>query len=179
MRNFPQELVDQVIDEVTPNTASIGTCGLVCRRWLPRSRSNLFSRIYLADLATTIAFMDLADASFTPIWSLVRFLDLSLLEGSLQFMKHMARLHNQCHAITALRIHATLWAVNSPFPVQDPAFRLWLQRYIPHFGATCCSLTRFELVLGSDMPLHELVDAIATCGHSRIYEYVARWAMAR
>ncbi|KAJ7027499.1 hypothetical protein C8F04DRAFT_965152, partial [Mycena alexandri] len=48
MRDFPQELVDLVLDNVaagTADTKDIGICGAVCMRWLPRSRKHLFSHL--------------------------------------------------------------------------------------------------------------------------------------
>ncbi|KAJ7075211.1 hypothetical protein B0H15DRAFT_792155 [Mycena belliarum] len=49
MRNFPQELVDKVIDyysgsdETQPS--DIGICSLVCKAWVDRSQCNLFRTV--------------------------------------------------------------------------------------------------------------------------------------
>ncbi|KAJ7132488.1 hypothetical protein C8R44DRAFT_871434 [Mycena epipterygia] len=165
MQHFPQELVDLVIDDVAaaPDTTDIGTCGLVCSQWLPRSRRHLFSDINLsnADSAAIQAFMDLVDASSTPILALVKLLDMHLVNGPFT-EAHMARLHG-FHAVSDLRIHSPCHVSRDRMPpVEDLRFQCWLQTHIPRFGSACLSLTRFELVLGSDLPFRILVDIISS-----------------
>jgi hypothetical protein len=43
----PQELVEMIIDYLHDDKRALGTCGLVCRFWLPSSRFHLFSNIFL------------------------------------------------------------------------------------------------------------------------------------
>ncbi|KAJ6553486.1 hypothetical protein DFH09DRAFT_1318874 [Mycena vulgaris] len=86
MQEFPQELVDLIIDDVagTPNTPDIRTCGGVCRQWLPRSRMHLFSALTLsnADPAAIQAFLNIVDASSFQILSLVQSLEIDLANGA-------------------------------------------------------------------------------------------------
>ncbi|KAJ6605334.1 hypothetical protein DFH09DRAFT_1353805 [Mycena vulgaris] len=91
MRDFAQELVDEILDHASPGPNSespfalpsksdqsqIGTLGLVCKQWLPRSRLHLFSSIKLRP-DTVGAFFDLVDTSSSVILSVVQTLDLSL-----------------------------------------------------------------------------------------------------
>ncbi|KAJ6462238.1 hypothetical protein C8R47DRAFT_1327216 [Mycena vitilis] len=166
MRNLPQELVEQVIDDVaaTFDLTEVATCGLICRQYLPRSRKHLFANIHLSDWdesAIVQKFVDLVDASCTPILPLVKSLNIHLVDGALSDV-HMGRLH-ECHAIRHLRIRAPHHqpAERHVF-VQDLPFQNWLQAHIQHFA---CTLNRFELVMGSDIPLSLLVDIICSLPH--------------
>ncbi|KAF8218062.1 hypothetical protein K438DRAFT_1451511, partial [Mycena galopus ATCC 62051] len=47
MKRFPPELEDALIDFCHEDHATLATCGLVCRDWLPTSRYHLFSSIFL------------------------------------------------------------------------------------------------------------------------------------
>ncbi|KAJ7906288.1 hypothetical protein B0H13DRAFT_716833 [Mycena leptocephala] len=42
MIEFPQELIDEILDHLADDFRSLKTCSLVCRAWVPRSRSYLF-----------------------------------------------------------------------------------------------------------------------------------------
>ncbi|KAJ7877646.1 hypothetical protein B0H13DRAFT_1535416, partial [Mycena leptocephala] len=73
-----QELFDEIIDhcyEGPGGAAAVNTCGFVCKRWLPRSRFHLFSRIIL-DADNLPLFIDIVDTSSLPILSFVRHLTL-------------------------------------------------------------------------------------------------------
>ncbi|KAJ7711931.1 hypothetical protein B0H16DRAFT_1262362, partial [Mycena metata] len=74
--DFPQELVDLVIDSVSASataTKDVGTCGSVCRRWLPHSRKHFFSHFTISNLGfpTPQSFLNLVDTSSAPLLSLV------------------------------------------------------------------------------------------------------------
>src|ERR1700722_3210615 len=43
--SFPAELSDAIIDYLHDDIHSLGTCALVCKRWLPSSRYHLFGRV--------------------------------------------------------------------------------------------------------------------------------------
>ncbi|KAJ7671361.1 hypothetical protein DFH06DRAFT_980330, partial [Mycena polygramma] len=77
MRDFPQELVELVIDHVA-TTRDVGKCGLVCKQWLGRSRMHLFSHLNLANMgpANIESFLNIIQASLIPILSLVRTLHI-------------------------------------------------------------------------------------------------------
>ncbi|RXW19786.1 hypothetical protein EST38_g6074 [Candolleomyces aberdarensis] len=47
MTNFPQELVDHVIDQLYDDAPSLKSCARVCRAWLPASRFHLFAKVSL------------------------------------------------------------------------------------------------------------------------------------
>ncbi|KAG7444531.1 uncharacterized protein BT62DRAFT_900154, partial [Guyanagaster necrorhizus] len=46
--DFPQEIVDDIIDTLRDDTASLTACSLVCHRFLPRAQVHLFSTVALA-----------------------------------------------------------------------------------------------------------------------------------
>ncbi|KAJ7492966.1 hypothetical protein B0H11DRAFT_2396225 [Mycena galericulata] len=171
MRQFPQELVDLVIDDVADIT-DLGTCGLICRRCLPRSRKHLFSHINLsnADPSAIQQFLDLVDASETPILALVKSAHMHLVDGVFT-EAHMERLH-ECLAIGDLRIHGPHPAPRDHYtPVEDEPFQFWLQTHVPRFGSACLSLTRFELVLTSDIQfciLRDIICSMPCLTHLRI-----------
>ncbi|KAJ6505434.1 hypothetical protein C8R45DRAFT_787645, partial [Mycena sanguinolenta] len=78
--DFAQELVDLIIDDVaaTSNARDIGSCGAVCRRWLPRSRMHFFSQITVSNSspATIPKLINLVDASPSNILRFVRTLEI-------------------------------------------------------------------------------------------------------
>ncbi|KAJ7366098.1 hypothetical protein DFH08DRAFT_163348 [Mycena albidolilacea] len=100
--NLAQEVVDELIDAlhgIDPN--SMKACGLVCTRWLARSRYNLFSRVFIS--AKTIrSFFELVDVSPVPILTFVRHLCL-VYDGNPQWLRNLGRLH-QCANICALEL---------------------------------------------------------------------------
>ncbi|KAJ7114076.1 hypothetical protein C8R44DRAFT_984619 [Mycena epipterygia] len=164
MQQFPQELVDQIIDDVaaTANTSSLGTCGGVCRRWLPRSRKHLFSHVALSntDPAAILSFVDIVEASSMPILSFVRSLGLCLFHRQPEVSDgNMVRQLQKWPALAELFTHTAKVIAQA-----EEA----LHTYIPRLGA---SLTRLELVLAGDLPLRviaELMSALPFLTHLRI-----------
>ncbi|KAJ7461306.1 hypothetical protein B0H11DRAFT_2056714 [Mycena galericulata] len=91
MRDFAQELIDEILDRradmvlglpewrgSSPSKGQVkefGTLGLVCRQWRPRSRYHLFSYVKLRS-ETVQAFFHLVDTSSSPILPLIKILDL-------------------------------------------------------------------------------------------------------
>ncbi|KAJ7442299.1 hypothetical protein FB451DRAFT_1297728 [Mycena latifolia] len=162
MREFAQELVDLVIDEVAtarPDTKDVGACGRVCRRWLLRSRMHLFSRIRIrlsrADPAAIQSFLDIVDASLVHILSFVRSLDVRLVNGEVS-EEQVARLRN-CGTLTQLRIQPE----NAVLKEDRLRFQHLLHTHTWRFGA-CPSLTQFELGFPSDIELCVIADLIST-----------------
>ncbi|KAF8151976.1 hypothetical protein K438DRAFT_381107 [Mycena galopus ATCC 62051] len=153
MRDFAQELVDLVIDDVavTSNFRDIGSCGAVCRRWLPRSRMHLFSQITLSisSPATVQKLINLVDASPSTILRFVRTLDIHLKCRISE--QHLARLEQCCSALRELRIRFT----------PRIEFELIVRDYVLRFGGSCPALTRVELDIEVDIPLNLVVDLIA------------------
>ncbi|KAJ7139622.1 hypothetical protein C8R44DRAFT_939630 [Mycena epipterygia] len=162
MREFAQELVDLVIDQVAaarPNTKDIGTCGFVCRRWLPRTRMHLFSRIRIrfsrADPTTFQSFLDMVDASLVHTLSFVRSLDVQLVNGEI-FPVQVERLRNYGRNETELRVPSECAVLKE----DRLRFQRLLHAHIQRFGASP-SLTHFELVLPSDIELRVIADLIS------------------
>ncbi|KAJ7775232.1 hypothetical protein B0H14DRAFT_2964639, partial [Mycena olivaceomarginata] len=91
MRNFAQELIDEIIDHTAnmrmgataglcespsaQTVAKVGALGLVCKQWWPRSRFHLFSHLIL-NPRTIQSFFDLVDNSPCPILTFIETLDL-------------------------------------------------------------------------------------------------------
>ncbi|KAJ7246441.1 hypothetical protein C8J57DRAFT_1476099 [Mycena rebaudengoi] len=155
MKDFPQELLDHVIDDVasSKNTMDLSACGCVCRRWLHRRRVHLFSHITLSDTSSAAVerFLTLVDGSSVPLLSFVQSLDMHFARRPFRD-GDMARLQN-CTALTNLCIYAR---ANLRYP-----FDRWLQTHIPRFGAACPYLSHLELMgLGSDVLLCTIVDVI-------------------
>ncbi|KAJ7892127.1 hypothetical protein B0H14DRAFT_2687362, partial [Mycena olivaceomarginata] len=91
MRNFAQELIDEIIDHTAnmrmgaaaglcespsaQTVAKVGALGLVCKQWWPRSRFHLFSHLIL-NPRTIQSFFDLVDNSPSPILTFIETLDL-------------------------------------------------------------------------------------------------------
>lgn len=164
MRSFPQELVDQVIDDLAAtshtNLNDIGTCAAVCRRWLPRSRKHLFRHIRLSH-AALLEFLDLVEASSAPLLSFVRSLDIRIIYDE-PFTEDQVAPLQRFLTLTELCIRAP----NSPvIPAEQLRFQSWLQTHVPRFGAACATLTRFELVFNSDIPLSVVTDIISSLPH--------------
>ncbi|KAK0488568.1 hypothetical protein IW261DRAFT_357489 [Armillaria novae-zelandiae] len=61
--DFPQEIVDAIIDTLCDDTSSLTTCSLVCRRFLPRAQVHLFSTVALAHQHQCVTFYSLIQSS--------------------------------------------------------------------------------------------------------------------
>ncbi|KAJ7757500.1 hypothetical protein B0H16DRAFT_1689535 [Mycena metata] len=151
MRNFPQELVDLILDrvaDVCSDNTDLAACGRVCRQWMPRSRMHFFSRIRIqlsrADPTTIQSFLDIVDTSPVDVLFFVQTLNLAFIRTEGPEREY-----------------------------DDPADRLCpplLDTHIRRFGA-CPSLTRFELNLPGDIRLHvlsDIVTALPLLTHLRI-----------
>jgi hypothetical protein len=176
MWDFAQELVDLVPSDnvaATANAKDIGTCGRVCRRWLPRSRMHLFSSLTLrnalsydevttsskpyhsdTDHNTAQPFFHFIDSASIPILPLVRTLHLRrVLNVPWVPEQHMKPLQN-CRYLRELRIdgfdHSTL--------SEELEFVQWVHTHILRFWTACPSLTRLDLGLPTHLPLNVLAD---------------------
>ncbi|KAJ6571485.1 hypothetical protein B0H19DRAFT_1255454 [Mycena capillaripes] len=157
MRDFAQELVDLVIDNIaaTARTRDIDSCGRVCRRWLPRSRMHLFSGISLSNPKSTAiqSFLDLIDASSEDIPSLVHTLTIGITHAWVS-EPHMARLQD-FSALRKLRIHAMQSRLSGE---KELEFEELVHTHVPRFDVSCPSLTHFELELPGDILLNAVAD---------------------
>ncbi|KAJ7023722.1 hypothetical protein C8F04DRAFT_1240050 [Mycena alexandri] len=142
MRDFPQELVDEVIDDVASfsQPRDLAAYGSVCSRWLPRSRLHLFSHLAMSNTAI-LRFMDLVDDSPVLILPLVP-------TGLIARLKDRLGPEELCLKLPA----AT--------STQQTQFLLDLALQIPHFGGA--TVSRLELGLGSDTPIHAIVAIISS-----------------
>jgi hypothetical protein len=84
MLALAQELVDSIIDwSAVEDQDTMKPCGLVCKRWLPRSRYNLFRTICLT-ASNLRSFVDIINTSHHPILSFVQHLELQYLDRPLK-----------------------------------------------------------------------------------------------
>ncbi|KAJ7083530.1 hypothetical protein C8R44DRAFT_53531 [Mycena epipterygia] len=161
MLAFPQELIDQVIDfwhRADPKGMS--PCGLVCKRWLRRSRYHLFSDVSL-DIENLPGFIDLIDTSTLPILGFVQYLHLffaSLDEADL------TRLHNCPHPhLTWIELCRSNVVGGDLLPRVD-----WLespealQAHLRAWDTNAVSLSRLEIAFpDNDLPLRTVIDMIS------------------
>ncbi|KAJ6605302.1 hypothetical protein DFH09DRAFT_1422303 [Mycena vulgaris] len=96
MNDLAQELVDHIIDScwTLPDrrlTKAMESCGLVCKRWVRRTRYHLFSTVSL-NSDKLESFVNLVESSPLPILSFVRHLRLRYDDRPLD-TTHWARLH--------------------------------------------------------------------------------------
>ncbi|KAJ7110523.1 hypothetical protein C8R44DRAFT_883660 [Mycena epipterygia] len=159
MRDFAQELIDNVIDcWRLADPKGMQLCGLVCKRWLDRSRYHLFSIVPL-DTKNLGAFVNLVDTSSLPILSFVRHLALFYHDSPLH-ADHLARLHD-CPNLTRITIR-TMDVGGRNLPTVDwLASHESLQTHLRAWSAKSLSLSSLELGLPSiDLPLRTLADLI-------------------
>jgi hypothetical protein len=80
--NLPPEIVDAFIDQVVANVFFevnknlLGTCSLVSKSWLPRSRQHLFQRVVIPQEEGVKPFLDLLYSPLCTIKPYVQILDL-------------------------------------------------------------------------------------------------------
>ncbi|KAJ7864229.1 hypothetical protein B0H14DRAFT_3862595 [Mycena olivaceomarginata] len=151
MRHFAQELVDDVIDSWAlidrDGADAMKVCGLVCKRWLPRSRFHLFSRVTL-DADNLASFIEIIDCNSLPMLSFIQQLKLRFagrpLDGAL-----LDRIHG-CPNLTGIEI----WISEMSRNLEDNTqFYRTLQTHLPLLASNATSLSRFDFRL----PSHPLV----------------------
>ncbi|KAJ7160582.1 hypothetical protein C8R43DRAFT_341841 [Mycena crocata] len=142
MEDLSLELVDRIIDDLSSDFAAVKTCGLVCRRWLPRSRFHLFSEIKLQvgepsshmnqPPNTMQSFWELLEASFFDILPCVRHLTL-FYDGESSLGNEDVLRFSLCFQLRALHIHLpqllssdgmeeTLWTLQHQLEIVGPIF---------------------------------------------------------
>ncbi|KAJ7101481.1 hypothetical protein B0H15DRAFT_412768 [Mycena belliarum] len=86
---LPRELCDLIVDYAHTERATLATCALVCRAWVPASRFHLFARISLSDTDGYAAarLNDLLASPRTTIVPAVRRLDLLNALAQVQIRK--------------------------------------------------------------------------------------------
>ncbi|KAJ7120195.1 hypothetical protein C8R44DRAFT_877645 [Mycena epipterygia] len=157
MRDFPQELIDKIIDDwhlVDPS--GMKQCSLVCKRWVFRSRYNLFSNVYLTT-ENLRPFVEFVKTSSPPILSFVRHLVLSFWDLPLN-ASHLAQIHH-CPKLTHIELRIRHTGGNHSSTVD------WLESLQTHlraWSANSGSLSRLDLsVTSGTTSLRTVVDLIA------------------
>ncbi|KAJ7872731.1 hypothetical protein B0H13DRAFT_2059192 [Mycena leptocephala] len=181
-----QELVDLIIDYLVPESFlnkhpysdsenaesgddaprrtweldSVAMCGLVCKKWLPRSRFHLFSSTKLSNETGTDniqSFFRLLAGSPLPLLSFVQSLDLDLVGGPLRD-EEMTRLHN-LRILTSMRIRTA--AFHTPKELQQEFYES-LMTHIPFIAIGSPLLSCFHLDLSTDLPLPILIHLVSS-----------------
>ncbi|KAJ7449438.1 hypothetical protein B0H11DRAFT_2289488 [Mycena galericulata] len=145
MLQFPQELVDKVVDysadlDLSINGESTAICGLVCKAWLPRSRYHLFYTVNITAKSLG-SFVDLIDKSSVPLLSYIRHLRLYYLGNPLD-ASHLGCLH-PCPSLESIRVEVD---GEGPTPESAESFDN-LQIHLQCWSANSLLLSRFELSL--------------------------------
>ncbi|KAJ7160541.1 hypothetical protein C8R43DRAFT_341010 [Mycena crocata] len=158
MRLFAQELVEQVIDCCTDPNA-MKAWGLVCKRWLHRTRYHLFSKVSLSKENLPF-FVDLVEASPLPILSFIHELTLCY-NGS----PPDAALLERLYACSNLE---SIW-IETPLSVEDSQLVLdWLnseeslRRHMRAWGnSSSISSLNLDVQGVAWIPLQTIVDIIS------------------
>ncbi|KAF8152853.1 hypothetical protein K438DRAFT_1863947, partial [Mycena galopus ATCC 62051] len=140
-------------------------CGLVCKRWLPRSRFHLFSRVVL-DAKNLPSFIDIIDANSLPsksihILSFIQHLQLRFAGRPLDAVL-LDRIHD-CPNLIGIEI----WISDmSPNPENNIQFYRSLQTHLPLLASSSASFSRFDFRLPrnpiSGIPVGAIVDIIGS-----------------
>ncbi|KAJ7088410.1 hypothetical protein B0H15DRAFT_290053 [Mycena belliarum] len=108
MDKLPQELIDHTIDDyhaaADPTERAMECCGLVCKRWLRRSRFHLFSDLTLS-AGNLPDFVDIIERSSTSLLNFVRHLELQY-HGPSPDPLLLSRLH-RCPNLVSIDLHIT------------------------------------------------------------------------
>ncbi|KAJ6468710.1 hypothetical protein DFH09DRAFT_1222093 [Mycena vulgaris] len=157
MHAFAQELYDLLIDSChLADPKSMKACGLVCRRWLPRSRYNLFSSVYLS-ARTLASFVDLVEASSLPILSFIRALELYYDDAPPDTVL-LERLHC-CPNLTDIRIELRSL---DPQAALDWLMDESLRTHVRAWGNHAISISRLALAPGPLVfPFHTIIGLVA------------------
>ncbi|KAF7345513.1 hypothetical protein MVEN_01569900 [Mycena venus] len=148
MREFPQELVDAVIEYCYAGPgglATVKTCGLVCQQWLPRSRMYLFFRVML-DSHNLAPFIAIVDSSPFPILSFVQHLTLRfvhLAPDDALLQKIIYHCPNLCYVEADIFAFGAFGAYRAA-RTQTGWFYQCLQDYLEVWAFNSPSLTRFN-----------------------------------
>jgi hypothetical protein len=89
-QRLPGELIDDIIRYLLPDRQAIGRCTLVCRAWLPWTRSHLFSVIYLPFAYTELIlpFLHLLQSPYCTFPPFVHCLRLFWAEADFPIQHH-------------------------------------------------------------------------------------------
>ncbi|KAJ7487228.1 hypothetical protein B0H11DRAFT_1114149 [Mycena galericulata] len=161
MQDFPQELIDRVIDHLAMGAQTwddgIRSCGLVCRQWLPRSRYHLFSDI-VADGADHLrSFLEGISSSSVEILSLVRSLQIDFKFPNRPFDE--GDLTQLCHCTGLISLRIVSKTGGSPTLLTQLFDFLFTD--LPYLGRNSPSLSHFQWVNnGPDISLRTVINVI-------------------
>ncbi|KAJ7649412.1 hypothetical protein DFH06DRAFT_553533 [Mycena polygramma] len=173
MLGLPQELVDDILDywvdsDPDGRPDAMRTCGLVCKRWLPRSRFHLFSRVTL-DAADLPWFVRIIDSNSIPILSYILHLTLRFA-GRQMDDALLTRLHG-CPNLTSVEVSISSMSHDT---TNNAQFFRALQKHLPLLASNPASFSRFNFRLPSHplegIPVGTIVDIL---GCIPSVEYVA------
>ncbi|KAJ7159081.1 hypothetical protein C8R43DRAFT_994894 [Mycena crocata] len=153
MQNFPQELIDLVIDHL-PLTAfkTIEACCLVSRRWLPRARFRIYSDVDQVFFGGDSLRAWLARIDSSPeILSLVSRIQLDFVnppfdEGDLTQLRHCTNLDS-----------LSLEAAKKGATVLLAQFHAFIQTDLPQIT----SLSYFQVLSHDDISLRTIIDVLS------------------
>ncbi|KAJ7932291.1 hypothetical protein B0H13DRAFT_1956393 [Mycena leptocephala] len=156
MRNFAQELIDEIIDHTAnmrmgaaaglceslsaQTLAKVGALGLVCKQWWPRSRFHLFSYLIL-NPRTIQSFFDLVDNSPCPILTFIETLDLHFDHNPALLDEGQLRRFGQSCGLKTLWIQVP--RLEEPNTIQ---FLSSLQFHAAVLGSSVPSISAFAMI---------------------------------
>ncbi|KAJ7609452.1 hypothetical protein FB45DRAFT_1126799 [Roridomyces roridus] len=155
MRDFSQEVIDLVLDEVAvssdmdhPGHSSIAKCGLVCRRWASRSRFHILRELW-CEGPEIEQFLSLLDTSSFPLLAMARSLYIFFPSDNSYKREHLARLSEGCVSLTQV-VMTIDWPESEDSDVDNVSYSVFLETYLPVMGLRCGSHTHFEFIAFSD-----------------------------
>ncbi|KAJ6555150.1 hypothetical protein DFH09DRAFT_1318341 [Mycena vulgaris] len=160
MKRFPAELEDTLIDFCHGDHATLASCGLVCRDWLPASRYHIFSSVRLTP-QNAAGFVDITSSSPT-IAPSVREADLHFSETSLPNLIPILKLLPR---MARLSLHPLREEVTRPITTSSLS---------PIFAAS--RLVDLKLDFRSRFEsLRQIVDCVCLCQHLESLELGGSW----
>ncbi|KAJ7111290.1 hypothetical protein C8R44DRAFT_985472 [Mycena epipterygia] len=159
MRAFPQELIDHVVDHWhLADPKGMKPCGLVCQRWLHRSRYHLFSNVSL-DPENLPGFIDLIDTSSLPILVFIKHLKLCFasFDGT-----DLARLHD-CPHLSEIVIYSSKVVDGNRSAVDWLDSHESLQTHLLAWSTNSVSLSHLELEFPARGLLFRTITDLISC----------------
>ncbi|KAJ6573422.1 hypothetical protein DFH09DRAFT_1032311 [Mycena vulgaris] len=156
MRDFPQELIDQVIDHVALSD-SVKDIGVVCKTWVPRSRFHLFSDVVLFGGNGLRIFLERIQTSSLKILPLIRWLQMDFANEPFEDTDLACLRH--CTDLVSLRLVTPLAGEDQGLVAQVYAF---LNTHLPYLGLNCHSLSHFHWLSRTDISVRTIIDILSS-----------------
>ncbi|KAJ7611297.1 hypothetical protein FB45DRAFT_321560 [Roridomyces roridus] len=150
-----QELVDCIIDFCQmADRKRIGSYGLVCKRWLPRSRYHLFTTVYL-DSFSLADYIRLVDGSTLPILSFTQ--HLHLLTGRAPLDEWLLHRLNPSTSLTSVSITVDVYRSSPGQGITDQLKYLdSLATHLRRLAAAPIKKLALDLSVTTEIPLSTL-----------------------